>query len=368
MIGLYLHIPFCVRKCPYCDFYSLAATEEAMDAYTAVLEQRIRQDGKRYGGVDTVYFGGGTPSLLGGRRIARLLTAVQENFGVASDAEITLEANPADRLDDVFAAFAAAGGNRVSLGMQAANDAALHALGRRHSVTEVAAAVGAAHRAGIDNLSLDVMLGTPRQTEQDVADAVRYAATLGATHLSAYLLKLEEGTPFGAHPPLLPDEEQTAALYHAACAAAAAHGFAQYEISNWARDGKVARHNLKYWNGEPYLGLGPSAHSFLEGRRWYFPRSLAAFTADAPLLPEADGDDALPENGEAEYAMLRLRLVEGLREDLFSARFGHTIPALWRDRAAAIPPELLTADADGIRLTPDGFLVSNAILARLLLE
>lgn len=367
-IGLYLHIPFCVRKCPYCDFYSLPATEEAMEAYTDTLIRRLRREGPRFPAADTLYLGGGTPSLLGASRIHRLVTAARESFGL-ENAEITLEANPAEHLEDIFRAFHEAGGNRISLGMQAADDDTLRRLGRRHTVRDTAAAVEAAHGAGIDNLSLDILLATEGQTSADVRRAVQTAHALGATHLSAYLLKLEEGTPFGRTPPPLPDEDAAAALYLTACEEAEAAGYAQYEISNWAMPGRASRHNLKYWNSEPYLGLGPSAHSFYGGRRLYFPRQLAAFDDRCPPLPEApEGDALLPENSEAEYAMLRLRLCEGLRADAFAAHFGHPIPAAWMTAARQIPPHLLQADAAGIRLTREGFLVSDAILTRILLQ
>ncbi len=366
-IGLYLHIPFCASKCPYCDFYSLVSTPAVWDAYTAALCASLEHYGAAINeSADTVYLGGGTPSLLGPERLTRLLTTARRAFRVADNAEITMEANPGDDLASVFAAFAAAGGNRVSLGMQAVSNTHLHALGRRHTVDDTAKAVKTAHAAGITNVSLDILLGTPHQTPADVRAAAAHCAALGAAHVSAYLLKLEPNTPFAATPPSLPNEDAVVALYHTAADALETHGYRQYEISNFAHAGRESRHNLKYWNAEPYLGLGPSAHSFYDGRRFAFPRDLTAFIAGGKPSAENPEHTGISENSPEEYAMLRLRLTSGLREQKYHARFGTPIPAAWRERAAALPPSLITCDKDGIRLTRAGFLVSNAILARLL--
>ena len=364
-IGLYVHVPFCVRKCPYCDFYSLTATEETMDRYTEAVCAALHREGERFPSADTLYFGGGTPSLLGPKRLHRLVTAARDAFSLHG-AEITMEANPAEHLYEVFSAFEAAGGNRVSIGLQAANDAALQRLGRRHTVAESGEAVAAAKRAGIRNVSLDLMLGTEGQRPEDVRAAAQVCAAWEATHVSAYLLKLEEGTPFGKTPPPLPDEDATAALYLEACEALDAAGYRQYEISNFARDGFASRHNLKYWNSEPYLGLGPSAHSFYGGRRWTYPRDLAAFLGGADRIPEADEDGTIAEAGEEEYALLRLRLCDGLQAADFEKKFARPLPEGWRERAAALPSSLVRADAEGIRLTREGFLLSNTLIAAIL--
>ncbi len=366
-IGLYLHVPFCVSKCPYCDFYSVAATDLQLDGYTEALERSLSDwAAKTDETADTLYFGGGTPSLLGGKRLARLTETARRLFSIADDAEITLEANPGDSLHEVFSAFAAAGGNRLSLGMQAADDRLLQLLGRRHTVAQVDSAIRAAQAAGIRNYSLDLMLGIPEQTPADVATAAKRCAEWSASHVSAYLLKLESGTPFGITPPSLPDEDAAVTLYHTAAEALERHGYRQYEISNFAVPGRESRHNTKYWNLDPYLGIGPSAHSFLGGRRFAYPRSLPDFLDGKPPVEECAEPGDIRENSPEEYAMLRLRLTDGLREDAFRQRFGVSIPALWRQRAASLPTDLVICDGDGIRLTRDGFLVSNAILSRLL--
>ncbi len=363
--GIYIHVPFCISKCPYCDFYSLTnGNEAAFDAYVEAVVRAMAA----YPGLsaDTLYFGGGTPTLLGGNRLARLIEAARAQFALPPEAEITLEANPAEDLAETFAAFGAAGGNRISLGMQAVTDERLRALGRRHTAAQTEAAVAAAKAAGIANLSVDLLLGTAGQTVAEVQEAAATCAALGVQHVSAYLLKLEPNTPFGRTPPTLPDDDETAALYLAAVEALEQQGFAQYEISNFAKPGYRSRHNLKYWNREPYLGLGPAAHSFFNGRRWEYPRSLERFLAGEPPIWESDGSP-IAENSPEEYLMLRLRLTEGVTEAGYAAQFGTPIPERFRQRAAALPPQLVVADTAGIRLTREGFLVSDGILARLLL-
>lgn len=382
VVGLYIHVPFCMQKCPYCDFYSLpcsAQWEATADAYTdAVIRDLVRWSDRLNVSADTLYFGGGTPSLLGGMRIARIVETAAHRFrlGSGGEAEITLEANPGDDLGPVMRAFSDAGGNRVSLGMQSACDEELRLLGRRHTALQTELAVQAAQAAGIDNLSLDLMLGIPGQTETSLARSIAACKRLGAVHVSAYLLKIEDGTPYAAQRETLglPDEDTAAAVYLIACDLLEKSGYRQYEISNFARPGRESRHNSKYWDGLPYLGIGPSAHSFLGGRRFYAPRDLGRFlTGATPIDEEAEEDGGIAADSPEEALMLRLRLTEGLRETDFRRRFGEAIPAVWRERAGALAaqsgqdgPTLLICDDVGIRLTREGFLVSNSIIARIL--
>lgn len=369
-IGLYLHIPFCVSKCPYCDFYSLPLTaEDALDRYTDGLLSAMEEWATRRPlQADSLYFGGGTPSLLRGERLARLIRRADELFGLlsAENAEITLEANPADNLEETLAAFAAAGGNRLSLGMQSACADELAALGRRHSLRDVERTVGDARRAGLENISLDVMLGITGQTEQTARASVRTAAELGATHLSAYLLKIEPDTPYGHCPPPVPDEDAAADLYLAAMEEADCCGYHQYEISNAARRGFESRHNLKYWDSRPYLGLGPAAASCMDGRRFVYGRDMEGFLQGQPPREEPAG--SIPVGGAEEYALLRLRLTDGILAEEFTARFGEPLPSVWRQRAAALPTALVQQDEVGIRLTRQGFLLSNTLIGQILGE
>lgn len=368
-IGLYIHTPFCVQKCPYCDFYSNTLQgEQQLDRYVAgVLESIDRWAAQIPLQADTLYFGGGTPALLGGDRLATIIRHADRRFGLLSHTpEITLEANPADDLADTLAAFAAAGGNRLSLGMQSADPTELQMLGRRHTPADVARTVVDAHRAGIGNVSLDVMLGISGQTETTACRSVDRVAELGATHLSAYLLKIEPNTPYGHQPPPLPDEDATAELYLAAMERAEHHGYRQYEISNCARIGYEGRHNLKYWNSDPYLGLGPAASSCLGGERFTYPRDTAYFLSGGD--PITDPDEGIAVGSPQEYALLRLRLTEGITASGYRQRFGEDMPPSWLANASRLPTHLVTVDNNGIRLTREGFLLSNGLITRILGE
>lgn len=365
--ALYIHVPFCERKCPYCDFYSVAAQDAAMDAYTDAVVRAIKCAPFEVSRLDTVYFGGGTPSVLGGRRLAKLLEAAEKQYGILPGAEVTAECNPHSALKDTLREMKAAGFNRISLGMQSAVDAQLHTLGRLHSVHDVSSAVLAAQDCGFAHISLDLMLATPGQTPADIDTAVKLCESLGAEHVSAYLLKIEEGTPFakqqiGAQ---CPDEDGQVLLYRHAVSSLAKAGYRQYEISNFAKDRKVARHNLKYWNCAEYLGIGPSAHSFIGGRRRFFPRDLAGFSAEKNpfrLLCD-DGEGGSSE----EYLMLHLRLTEGIYWADLAARYPDYPVKVLRKKAEPMRRlGLLELDNIGLRLTLDGFLLSNSVIVELI--
>lgn len=368
-VGLYIHTPFCVAKCPYCDFYSLPlGGEESLNAYVAgVISAMDRWAQEHPFTADTLYFGGGTPALLGGVRLAALIEKANDLFGLLSHTpEITLEANPADNLADTLAAFAAAGGNRLSLGMQSALPEELALLGRRHTPADVERTMADARRAGIDNISLDVMLGISGQTDHTALTSVERAADLGATHVSAYLLKIEADTPYGHRPPPLPEEDATADLYLAAMGRLDELGYRQYEISNAAQPGCESRHNLKYWDSRPYLGLGPAASSCFAGRRFTYPRDIGYFLSGG--APIDDPDEGVAVGSPEEYALLRLRLAVGLTAEGFRQRYGTDLPAAWRQNAARLPHNLVAVDEEGIRLTREGFLLSNGLICAILGE
>lgn len=259
--------------------------------------------------------------------------------------------------------MARAGVTRLSIGLQSADDGELRLLGRRHTAAQARQAVRDAQAAGFANISLDLMLAIQLQTEDSLRRSVEFCAECGVQHVSAYLLKVERGTPYDRRRDKLrlPGEDETAELYLLACRELEQYGFAQYEISNFARKGKESRHNLKYWNDEEYFGAGPSAHSFLDGARYYYPPDLAAFLGGREPVREGSGGSF------EEYAMLRLRLADGLRGDECRARFGHGIPPEYRERAEKYAGAgLLTCGDDAIRLTPRGFLVSNALIGEIL--
>ena len=362
--GIYLHIPFCRGKCPYCDFYSLRADASQMEEYTRALEARIAAS-PRFA-ADTVYFGGGTPSLLGGERIARLLSAVRTHFDVAKDAEITLEANPGDDLEAFFGRIREAGVNRLSLGMQSANEAELRALGRRHTQADTARAVEAARRAGFRNISLDLMLAVPNQTKESLRRSIERCAALGADHVSAYLLKIEENTPFyrRAASLSLPCDDEAADLYLFAADELGRCGYSQYEISNFAKKGFEGRHNLHYWRDEEYLGFGPAAHSFFLGKRFFYPRDLASFLSGGAAVDDGEGGDL------EETILLGLRLTEGISKERLRSRFGKAgeerFERLRKDALPFSKSGLLSIEGERIFLTTRGFLLSNAVIGKLL--
>lgn len=365
--ALYLHIPFCIRKCPYCDFYSLPATEDAMDAYTGALCRAIKQTPFALAPLDTIYIGGGTPSALGGVRLARILECACGRFGLRTNAEITVECNPCSATPDTLTTLRAAGVNRISMGMQSGSDRLLRRLGRSHDRAGLERAVDHAVKAGLPHFSLDLMLATPGQTQADLTEDIALCARLGAAHVSAYLLKIEPGTPFALDDTAsaCPDEDTQADLYLSAVAELAKHGYQQYEISNFCKDRLISRHNYKYWDCAPYLGLGPSAHSFVDGKRFYFPRDLARFLQadDCFSLLEQDGAGG----GLEEYLMLRLRLREGIVWERLSARFPQSDAAfLHKNARPLVQGGLAVLDQTGLRLTPEGMLVSNAAIAALL--
>ncbi|MBR6313315.1 MAG: radical SAM family heme chaperone HemW [Clostridia bacterium] len=361
--GLYLHIPFCARKCDYCDFYSFAPTDAQMDAYCGALQRSVVDwSGDVTEPFDTVYFGGGTPSLFGGDRIAAVLNTIRSALPLTSDAEITVECNPSTVDEALAASLSAAGVNRVSLGLQSAVKSERAALGRASTPQQAENALRQLQQSGITNLSLDLMLGLPGQTEQTLDESLRFIQESGVPHVSAYLLKVEENTPLFAKKDTLPfpDEDRVCDFYLHAAEALEKMGLRQYEISNFALPGCESRHNLHYWRDEPYLGLGPAAHSFFGGKRFFYPRDFSSFLrGDAPVDDGEGGD-------ESEFCMLRLRLSEGLSDDAFFDRFGKHLPQTVFDAAARLAPHgLLTVQDGTIALTKQGFLLSNRVIGTL---
>lgn len=357
-----MHIPFCRSKCPYCDFYSLKADESVKEQYVNTLKKRISAEMSALNcKVDTLYIGGGTPSVLGAENLGRIVKSASPFL--SKNAEITVECNPFGLSEAFFKTLAFYGVNRISMGLQSANDSERRALGRLSDSETVKKAVKNAQKSGIENISLDVMLGIPRQTEKSLAGTLDFCVSLGISHISAYILKLEEGTVFynKQNSLSLPDDDAVADLYLQACEALENNGIMQYEISNFAKSGYESRHNLKYWNCEEYLGLGPAAHSFLDGKRFYFERDIAGFLNSAEPIPDGNGGDF------TEYAMLRLRLTKGLLNSETERRFKHKIPEEMIKKSAVFADNgFMESDETGIRLTRNGFLLSNSILAEIL--
>ena len=362
--GLYIHIPFCRSKCPYCDFYSFTADEATKEKYTASIIKNIILKQEDTGAVfSTVYFGGGTPSQLGSKNLSQIVNAINK----LPDCEVTVECNPLDlseswSLSDMLC-LADSGVNRISMGMQSAIENERKALGRKAGREQVEKAVKLIKNSGIDNFSLDLMLGIPHQTADTIKESVAFCAESGAKHVSSYLLKIEQGTPFEKVEKLLdlPDEDGCCKMYLTACEELENYGYKQYEISNFAVPDFESRHNLIYWDCREYLGIGAAAHSFFGGKRFYFEPDTEKFIIGANPIDDGEGGSF------EEYVMLRLRLTEGLTTSGCMSRFGHNIPEEMLKKARLYEKHgLLKADETGIRLNPKGFLVSNAIIADLL--
>lgn len=362
-IGIYMHVPFCLSKCPYCDFYSAAGSPD--ESYTEAVCRAISHSGLNGRVADSIYFGGGTPSLLDAKHLSKILNTVDKTF-VLDDPEITLESNPATAGLKELREFRKAGVNRVSFGVQSAVDAELSALGRLHTADDARFSILAAQAAGFENISADLMLGIPRQTMESLKLSMYFLMDLPLSHISAYMLKIEAGTTFAGNGTLslCPDEDGFAEMYLECVKTLEGRGFFQYEISNFAKKGMESRHNLIYWRCGEYFGIGPSAHSFIGGKRFYIPRDTDAFIkAENPMsLAVSDGEGG----GFEEYAMLRLRLCEGLDLSEAGKRFRVDTDKIAKKATALKKQGLLSFKNNVVSLTPEGFLISNAVTADLL--
>lgn len=358
--GLYLHIPYCKSKCSYCDFYSLGRRTGVPEPYIDALLREMRRFTNCECGAlrpDTLYFGGGTPSLLTPAQVARLIDEAAPLPG----AEITLEANPDTVTAENLAGYRSAGVNRLSIGVQSADDRQLALLGRAHTAETARRAFALAKQAGFSNISGDIMLALPNYTRREFDETLALIAEGGATHISSYLLKIEEKTKFGLCPPEgLPDEDSAADFYLYAAERFAALGYEQYEISNFAKPGFESRHNLIYWELGDYLGIGPAAYSCMGGERFHYPPDLGAFIArTAPVVPDGKTD-------AEEYTMLQLRLAHGLDLAALETRFGMALSEAQRKKIALYEAAGLCAlHGEVLRLTPRGLLVQNSILTEL---
>lgn len=377
--SLYVHIPWCQSKCPYCDFNSHAAAAWPEDDYVralmAEMEQRTEEPAWAGRRIKTVFFGGGTPSLFAPESIAAVIATADRLFGIEADAEVTLEANPGTVTLTKLAGMRAAGVNRISFGAQSFNPAMLKFLGRIHSADETREAVRAAHQAGFSRLNLDLIFAVPGQTIASVRDDIAEAAALGPDHISAYNLTFEEGTAFftemkrGRIRPL-PNDDQ-AAMYSLVREELPRRGYAMYEISNYAPPGHEARHNLSYWRAESYLGLGAGAHSFAGygdggGRRWWNERMPSRYMARALSegLAEAGDETGGRETAAGEFVFLNLRLREGFALGEFARRFGVEFDDVFGGRAARLFEGGLLIRNDGrIYLSDRGIELADSIFA-----
>lgn len=360
-LGIYIHVPFCGKKCDYCDFYSESYRKDTVSEYVSAVIRNLKAYSDNSRLTDTVYFGGGTPSLLSSEQIEMILDEVKNSFSLSENPEITLEANPNTIDFNKLEKFRSAGINRLSVGVQSMIDSELKFLGRTHSAERAEKAVIDAYRAGLKNISCDVMIALPEQSAESLRYTLDRITNLPIQHISGYILKTESGTPFDCDEikNLLPDDDKTAELYLEMVNFLGSRGFEQYEVSNFAIKGFESRHNCRYWKCLDYIGIGASAHSCNAGKRFAAERNLHDFI-NSPVQKIIITDEN-PCTFE-EYAMLRLRLKEGLNIDDFLEKKNGILKKI---------PELIKSgyinyNENHISLTPEGFLVSNSVIEYLI--
>ena len=373
-LGIYVHIPFCASKCEYCDFYSLRdQPESVMDSYLDVVCRHIKETGAlapEYV-VDTVYFGGGTPTHFGAEGLAEILTQIRRSFDVSDSAEITFEANPESVTDALLKRLRAEGFNRVSLGIQCDDDEILAKIGRPHTYEQAVNAYDRIRHFGFQNVSVDLMYGLPGQSLGAWQQTLENVLTLHPEHISCYGLKVEEGTPLYGYQAYadLADDDTQADMYLSAVEILKEHGYRQYEISNFARRGKVSRHNLKYWMGMEYIGFGPDASSDFAGKRYSYVRSLPEYIAGirngGQIIRELNQIPTRERAGE--YVMMRLRTIGGINRQEYESAFLLPFDPLEKLLQMNEQHGLARFENGRWHLTPRGFLVSNSIISDLLI-
>ena len=386
-LGLYIHIPFCQRKCPYCDFNTYTELDRLFVPYTKALIREIQRAGETWGHpvVSTLFLGGGTPTLLPIELLAEILTACRQVFRLDPDAEITSEANPGTVDQARFAGLRVLGVNRLSIGVQSFDPEELRFLGRIHTADEAEAAFHAARAAGFENINLDFIYGLPKQKPETWLATLDRAITLQPEHISLYSLTIEEGTPFARWAAqgriAYPDDDLAADLYELARERLQAAGYVQYEISNWARHDSAplltdqnprfaCRHNLIYWRYQPYLGFGAGAHSMWPGRRWWNLRNPQAYIQRISRGESVEeGDEVIPERlGMGEMMMLGLRLVrEGVSDAAFQKRWGMPLVEVFGSELHTLESLGLIERLPGrVRLSPRAYLIGNQVFTHFL--
>lgn len=374
-VGIYIHIPFCKSECAYCNFYSLSAFtggDALIPAYQNAVIRHIEEYEAQLDGylIDTVYFGGGTPSHFGAEGLITILTALKENGHVLLDSEITVEINPGDISKDDLIRLRKAGFNRLSIGAQCSDDHILESLGRTHTFSDTVRTYEESRKAGFDNISLDIIYGLPSQSKDQWAQTVQRIAGLKSEHISCYGLKVESGTQLYIYKdsPFLPDDDAQADMYLYAVEMLDRFGFKQYEISNFARRGFESKHNMKYWLGDDYIGFGPGAHSYIGKSRYSFTEDVEDYIEQIKFgrrIVEHDESMSDFENA-GEYLMLRLRTTSGISEEeyfnIYRLKMDFILELFhkYEKRGWAVMH-------DGRwRFTPTGFMLSNRLIGELL--
>lgn len=380
-LGLYVHIPFCVRKCAYCDFYSIGgAGSDTVEAYVSSLCAEISAaatdaDGRT---LTSIFFGGGTPSYLSPDAIGRVMESIRCGFAIADDAEITLETNPGTVTRESLAELRRIGVNRLSIGVQSFDDRELAALGRIHTADEAETCIRAARDAGFRNISIDLMYAIPHQNRESFARSLRRAVSLGVDHISAYSLIIEPGTRFwpdgGEFRGLLPGEDAELEIYRDTVSFLSENGYGHYEISNYAHKGCECRHNMLYWSCDDYIGVGAAASSYFAGVRYKNAEDICEYIAALesgarhPACP-CEREKISPEEAEREYIMLSLRTSGGIRTDEFRHRFGVGFYEKYGEsveRLRRLSSGLIEVGKDALCLTDEGMYLSNSVIGSLI--
>lgn len=369
MNSVYIHIPFCKSKCPYCDFYSYRCNKDEAEEYVIALIDEINTLRRssdflsEHFKADTLYLGGGTPSVLNGEQLKRIITAAKNKFKMDNTCEITLECNPSSDIESLFPVFTETGVNRISLGMQSAVDFERRSLGRTADKTRIKYVIELLKANGIKNISLDIMLGIPDQTAESLKETLDFAVSCGVQHISAYILKIEDGTFFSKNTDHynFPDEDSVCDMYEQCSKYLRNAGFSHYEISNFALPGYESRHNTNYWELGNYLGIGAAAHSYIDGKRFYFESDSKGFIDGKKAVFDCCGGDS------EEYIMLRLRLKNGLNLHSLKELYPEVdTEAIKKESLLLKEQGLVNCNNESISLTEKGYLVSNAVIARLI--
>ena len=372
-LGIYIHIPFCASKCSYCDFYSLAGCEHLMPDYHRALIAHLAESarGIRNYEVDSVYFGGGTPSYYGAEHLMEIFDVLKRNGNVRLDAEVTVECNPDSMTYKDLKLLRSEGVTRLSVGVQATNNDLLKLIGRRHSFQQAELAFSAARKAGFDNISLDLIYGLPSQTKSDWAESLAKIVEMHPEHISCYGLKLEEGTPMYREykdSPVLPSEDEQADMYSYAAEMLERYGYKQYEISNFCAPGFESLHNLKYWNLDDYMGFGPGAHSCVGNLRYSFVKDLKRYISGVEkkvsIIDEYQQVD--PMERSVEYLMLAMRTNRGISEEDYRVRTQSDWKPILHALLAFQEKGWAEKTGDRWHFTVPGFLISNTLIGILL--
>lgn len=355
--GVYVHIPFCVVRCSYCDFNAYSGMDHLAESYVNALIEEIRAAADR-GPISTIFFGGGTPTQISPGELQRILQEISEGFDIASGAEVTIEANPESVNQDVFERLRSAGFNRVSIGVQSLSSRILASLDRVHSADRALRSIEGAFAAGFDNVNADLIFGTPGETTRDWENTLQGVIDSGVTHVSAYALTVEEGTPLATRVERgepAPDEDDQADKYHLAARLLADAGFERYEISNWARLGLHCRHNVGYWEGFDYFGFGAGAHSHRAGRRAWNVKLPREYIEKAPSAE--DGFEQIPVTDRArEAAILEIRMARGIDRRAFAEKWGIDPADRWK-----VPTDLAEVTASSIKLKDEAFFLASSV-------